>query len=365
MYQYIIIANGIREIDTSIAVSKLDLFLGRKGIPEADDYAYKTIGSEKYCGIRQMGNSLILIKETSVIKKILIKDFDHFVDRRPFFSDAELSFKKMLPMLEGEEWKGVRTSVSPTFTTGKIRRMMEYFNSVGQEWVESFKEKARANLNGFVVINAHTANIQYAVDVIASAVFGMNAGTIKDPNSPFSQYGTRLSDFTKWQIFKFTIAVNFPKVAKMMKLKLMDMEALGFFERILNQGLKARMSGDTTKRNDFLQLLVEAKKGELKAEGKDELESFEKDAQIESTEKKQWLTEQIMNSQSLVFFFAGLTTASNTITFATYSLAVHPDVQDKLRKEVDKIMKPDGSLDYDDVSSLVYLDMVLCGEHII
>jgi len=128
-------------------------------------------------------------------------------------------------------------------------------------------------------------------------------------------------------------------------LKIIDGDAVAFFEAILDQGLKARLAGTTSKRNDFLQLLVEAKKGGLKADGKDELSSFEKDAQIieatEAGEKKQWLTHQIMNSQSLVFFFAGFSTTSNAITFCTYTLAIHQDVQEKLRKEKNKIAKAD------------------------
>ncbi|CAL8086073.1 unnamed protein product [Orchesella dallaii] len=356
--------HGIREIDSSVAVSKLDIFLSRKGLALADDYAYKTMGSEKYCGLNDLGNNLVLIKDMDLMKRILIKDFDYFVDRRDIFSDAEISFKKMLPSLKGDEWKGVRNAVSPTFTTGKIRRMMEYFNSVGKEWVDSFKEKARASPNGSATIEALPAVNQYTIDVIAAAVFGMKAGTIQNPKSPFAQMATRLSEPTKWQMLKFTLFLQFPKIAlKLFKFKVMDEEALNFFEGILGKGLKARMSGSTTKRNDFLQLLVEAKKGELKAEGKDELSSFEKEAQIEgnaSVEKKQWLTEQVMNSQSLVFFIAGFSTTSNSITFTAYALAVHHDVQDKLRKELGKIVKPDGSLDYDELTTLPYMEMVIC-----
>ncbi|CAL8086082.1 unnamed protein product [Orchesella dallaii] len=357
--------HGIREIDTSKFMSILDILLARKGMPEVDNYVYKAMGSEKYCGIHELGTPVILIKDMELIKKILIKDFDHFVDRRKFFAEADEVLQKSLPMLEGEEWKGVRASVSPTFTTGKIRRMMEFFNSVGKEWVESLSEKAKANPSpdGSVTIDVIKVINQYTVDVIASAVFGFNAGTIKNPDSPFAKYAESLADFSKLKLVKMAIIFGLPKLNKILKLKMMDPEAIGFFERILDQGLKKRLSGETTKCNDFLQLLVEAHNGKLKGEGNDELGSFEKDAHIElkgGEKKKQWLTEQTMNSQSLIFFFAGFGTTSNALTFAAYALAVHQDVQDKLRKEVGKIMKPDGNLDYDDLSTLVYLNMVVC-----
>ena len=43
-----------------------------------------------------------------------------------------------------------------------------------------------------------------------------------------------------------------------------------------------------------------------------------------------------MESQSLVFLLAGFETTSTTLGYMSYQLALHPDVQDKLRKEVDE-----------------------------
>ncbi|ODM94324.1 Cytochrome P450 9e2 [Orchesella cincta] len=352
--------HGILEIDTSPGASKLDILLSRKGMSEWDTYAYKALGSEKFCGISQLGSSVILVKDMDLIKKVFIKDFDYFMDRREFFSEAEITVKKMLSVLEGEEWKNVRMTISPVFTSGKIRRMMSCFNEIGREWVENFMEKANNNPDGSVVIKVLDSVNQYTIDVISSAVFGMQSGTIKNPKSTFAVMADRLTNFTKWQLLKFAMATFLPNFVKILRLKLIDSQALEFFEGILDQGLKARMSGSTTKRNDFLQLLVEAKKGELKAEGNDELSSFEKDAQIEGGEKKKtWLTEQIMNSQTVGFLFAGASTVSNAISSAIYALALNQDVQERVRNEVKKIIKPDGTLDYDDLSSLVYMDMVI------
>lgn len=354
--------HGIREIDTSSVVSKLDVLLSRKIMSLADDYAYQQMGSDKFCGIVEMGNPVLLVKDMELMKKVLIKDFEHFVDRRQVFSEEDGSLKNMLPGLQGEEWKGVRASVSPTFTSGKIRRMMTSFNSVGKEWVEEFTRMAHSSSDGSIIIDTITAVNQYTVEVISTTVFGMSGGVIKNPKSIFNKMANRVSDFTKFQLLKFGLRINFPKLSQYLKLSIIDTESLSFFERILNQGLKSRMSGET-KGNDFLQLLVEAKKGELEDTGSDALNNFEKDAQISSTlPKKQYLTDEIMNAQSVVFFFAGFSTTSNFITFALYSLALNPNVQERLRTEVDSIVKKDGCVDYDDVGQLVYMDMVVCGE---
>lgn len=353
---------GVRQIDTSPAASNFELVLGKKLMTDADDYAVSQMErSEKVCGFVQMGQPIILINDLDVIKKILIKDFDHFVDRRQFFNKNDGSLGYMLTVLQGDEWKGVRASVSPTFTTGKIRKMMEYFNSVGKEWVDEYSSKAKTSSDGSVLIDVMNAVNQYTVEVISTAVFGMKSGCIQNPDSTFIKMANILANFTKTQIIRFGLRINFPNFSRMMGISVINKKALQFFEKILDEGLKSRLKGEG-KRNDFLQLLVEASKGNLKAGKTEELSNFEKEAQISVQDNKQYLTTEVMNGQSVLFFFAGFSTTSNLIVFALYALAAHQDVQDRLRLEVDKIVAEDGSMDYDEIGKAVYLDMVMCGK---
>jgi len=63
----------------------------------------------------------------------------------------------------------------------------------------------------------------------------------------------------------------------------------------------------------------------------------------------------------LFFLFAGFTTTSNFIGFTLYMLALHPEIQTKLRAELDTQLfsKGDGkNIDYDDLNNLPYLEMV-------
>lgn len=134
------------------------------------------------------------------------------------------------------------------------------------------------------------------------------------------------------QKLRFVIILNFPIIQKIFKVKMIDTSGFDFMDLIPTQGLKSRMNGET-KRNDFLQLLVEAKKGELQAVGKDELDNFERDSQLSGDwqGKKQYLTEENMRAQCVIFFIAGFGTTSRFITFSMLSLALHQDIQDKLR----------------------------------
>ncbi|XP_011702923.1 PREDICTED: probable cytochrome P450 6a14 [Wasmannia auropunctata] len=65
-------------------------------------------------------------------------------------------------------------------------------------------------------------------------------------------------------------------------------------------------------------------------------------------------------AQSYVFFVAGFETSSMTATFALYELALHQDIQEKVRKEIDEILtKYCNDLTYDAVNEMAYLHKVV------
>jgi len=60
--------------------------------------------------------------DADLIRRIFIKDFDHFVNRRSFPSDIKY-IRKFSTIIRDQEWREVRMASTPTFTTGKIKRV--------------------------------------------------------------------------------------------------------------------------------------------------------------------------------------------------------------------------------------------------
>ena len=67
-------------------------------------------------------------------------------------------------------------------------------------------------------------------------------------------------------------------------------------------------------------------------------------------------------AQAFMFFAAGFETAATTISFCLYELALNPDIQDRLRNEIDTVLKKHGgSVTYEGIQEMSYLDKTISG----
>jgi len=68
-------------------------------------------------------------------------------------------------------------------------------------------------------------------------------------------------------------------------------------------------------------------------------------------------------AQAFTFLIAGYETSASTLTFALYELALHPEIQQRLRAEIVQVLsKHGGKLTYDGMQDMSYLDRVVSGE---
>jgi len=67
--------------------------------------------------------------------------------------------------------------------------------------------------------------------------------------------------------------------------------------------------------------------------------------------------------QAFFFIIAGYETSATTLSYALYELALHSEIQHRLRAEIMRVLdKHDGELTYDGIQEMAYLDMVVSGE---
>lgn len=115
-------------------------------------------------------------------------------------------------------------------------------------------------------------------------------------------------------------------------------------------------------RPDLIQILLEAKKGLLKNDEDGDKDLIHKQDYYQKFKKKHQITNDDIVSQCFIFFFAGVETTTTLLMFTCYELALHPDIQNRLRKEIIDVLKEnDGIVTYDGIMKMKYLEMVLLG----
>ena len=70
-------------------------------------------------------------------------------------------------------------------------------------------------------------------------------------------------------------------------------------------------------------------------------------------------------AQAFTFLVAGYETSGTTLSFDLYEIALHPEIQHRLRAEILQVLsKYDGKLTYEGMQDRTYLDRVVSGEGI-
>jgi len=75
---------GVPQVYAGSLLDQFYVFVGRKTMMAIDDVKYAELekNGEKYYGFVDLVGPCLIVKDLEILKKILIKDFDHFVDRR-------------------------------------------------------------------------------------------------------------------------------------------------------------------------------------------------------------------------------------------------------------------------------------------
>ncbi|XP_059167143.1 cytochrome P450 3A11-like [Physella acuta] len=304
----------------------------KHGIFEVQRIFYKQFQDKKVYGWYGCRTQVMIARDPDIIKEILVKNFNNFVDRNDFFS-VESPLKESILFLKGEHWKQVRKLVSPTFSSSRIKVMSHHIERNAKillEHIHTLQESGQeVELREFISA--------FTLDVIASTAFGLDLNTLKNPNSRFATEAYKILNPNP-VLFSFAFMSPFlGRLFSKMGLPFFPKKSMDYFAQVVDTAIEERKrDGLNGKVNDFLDLIMNAEKTDV--------------------EQEKELTRVEIHGQSLIFILGGYDSLAASLSFTLFLLAIHPEICQKVLDQIDE--KCGQKLpSYETVQELTYLEM--------
>lgn len=233
-----------------------DLVLFKQSIGSHFQRIYNKFKGAKVVGMFALDEPYLLIRDPELLRQILTKDFNHFVDRGIFDPETLHPVNRHLAHMNGESWKIMRHKLTPAFTSGKMKLMYSLVEACCDQLILALKPIAEQNGN-FSVKHFLAC---FTTDVIASCAFGLESNSIKNPDNEFRANGDKIVAEPTLQLLKQRLFNAYPKIYRLLPFR-SSMETSGaedFFLNIVGDTVEYRQKNYVA-RNDFMDILIKLK----------------------------------------------------------------------------------------------------------
>ncbi|XP_036597165.1 cytochrome P450 3A24-like [Trichosurus vulpecula] len=308
-----------------------------KGMTNFDLTCFKKYG--KIWGFFDGRQPVLAITDPEIIKSVMVKEcYSVFTNRRGIIAGKTL--QSAITVVEDDQWKRIRTILSPTFTSGKLKEMFPIINQYGDVLVKNMQKEAEKNKP----VTLKDIFGAFSLDVITSTSFSVNIDSLNNKDDPFVREINKILQSVTLGPLRLTVEILPFLVPLFQKLDLglFPKEPIDFLKKSIKKIKEERKKNSQIHRVDFLQLMLDSQ-----TPNNSEMHSY-KD-----------LSDEEILAQSIIFILAGYETSSSVLSFLFYNLATHPEIQQKLQKEIDAVLPNKEAVTYDALAQIEYLDMVI------
>lgn len=293
-------------------------------------------------GLYFFSQPVLMLLDLDCVKTVLIKDFQNFPERGVFYNEKDDPLSAHMFALDGPAWKRLRSKLTPTFTSGKMKFMFTTVVEVADRFEHCLTEQlAGANDS---VLEMKELLARFTTDVIGTCAFGIECNSLSDPNAQFRLMGKKVFGEPRNSGFKSFMILSFQQLAHKLHVKVQHDDVSEFFLGIVKETVAYRERSGV-KRNDFMDLLIDLKNEEPKDGGAA-------------------LSMEEIAAQAFVFFLAGFETSSTTMSYALYELSQNMDIQRRAREEIKTVLaRHDGQLTYEAMLEMHYIEQILNGNN--
>uniref|UniRef100_A0A8C8DM62 Cytochrome P450 3A n=1 Tax=Oryzias sinensis TaxID=183150 RepID=A0A8C8DM62_9TELE len=285
---------------------------------------------------------VLCITDPATIKAVLVKEcYSLFTNRRNFRLNGPLY--DAVSIAEDDQWKRIRSVLSPSFTSGRLKEMFDIMKHHSANLVNSMKKKVDKD----EPLELKEYFGPYSMDVVTSTAFSVDIDSLNNPSDPFV---TNIKKMLKFDFLNplllavgklLVVIMSLTFIYLFFLFSLFPSSVMDFFFAALRK-IKANHENNKQKsRIDFLQLMIDSQKNN------------------QNGLQDKGLSDHEILSQSMIFIFAGYETTSSSLTFLAYNLATNPEVMKKLQKEIDATFPNKAPIQYVPLMEMEYLDCVV------
>ncbi|PSN75463.1 cytochrome P450 [Corynespora cassiicola Philippines] len=244
-------------------------------------------------------------------------------------------------LAEGDEHKRQRRALMPAFSFRHIKDLYPTFWNKSREMVDSMAAAIKESPENSSVVEIKDWSSRATLDIIGVAGMGQDFNALENPNSELNvTYRTIFSPGPAARLMQL-VSMFVPQwFLKMLPLKRNE-EMTTAIHTI------KRIAGD----------LIRDKRRKLEKGARTDTDILS--VAIESG----GFTDEDLVNQLMTFLAAGHETTASAVSWATYLLCRHPDVQKRLREELHThlpaLNDPTGQITSTDIDKLAYLNAVL------
>jgi cytochrome P450 len=266
---------------------------------------------------------------------VLIKDF--FSKQLSFVKDSRTSgvLKKVLGdglvFAEGENWKQKRRLISTVFHFDLFQSSMVTLRKYTKKMIERLDSKTDQPVELIIDVQRLTS------EAVGNMFFGDDLQNLKHKGKNIEQGLVDIASETtaiQNSLLNFLFGNKALKWLPLPKNRWLNREVAEYRTTVLNY-INERKKGfnieKMSSKPDLLSLL------------------FSKQATVGG------LTDDEILNEFTTFIFAGTDTTSNTVQVTLYLLAKHPEIQDRVRAEVDSLYNDTDDIKIDELNKLVQL----------
>ncbi|GBB91360.1 hypothetical protein RclHR1_01860014 [Rhizophagus clarus] len=180
---------------------------------------------------------------------------------------------------------------------------------------------------------------RYTLDVLGRAAFGFDFNNLENPKNVFvTTYNELMKDLGNPLYFLLSFLNYFPRTKALNKMAKLN----GLFDEIVEKKCESMKSGEIDKKinngtADLLEYMIQAS----------------------SDPENPTLTSEELRYNLAVFMFAGHDTTANALTTVLYLLAIHKEIQKKVRDEILRVLGDDLTPSIEQQKELKYMNMVI------